>query len=316
MVISMKQIGKKIITLIITLLLISFAAFLAFQVIPGDPALSVLGMDATDEQIAAFHKEMGLDKPVLARYINWLAGFVRGDLGISYHYRMPVGELLSDKLPVTLALTAESFVFIVIISIPLGIIMARYANRRAGKILSICNQIVMAIPSFFLGVLLILVFGLILGWFTPGKYVSYSESLTGFLGYLITPALAIALPKAAMVMKFLRSSVLEEKKKDYVRTAYSKGSSENRVLYRHILKNACIPVITILGMMIADTMAGSIVVEQVFNLPGVGRLLVSSIGSRDYPVVQAIIVYIAFTVVIVNFFVDVVYRLTDPRLKA
>lgn len=311
----MKQIGKKMITLIITLLLISFAAFLAFQVIPGDPALSVLGMDATEQQIAAFHKEMGLDKPMLIRYVNWLLDFVRGDMGDSYHYRTAVSGLLADKLPVTLALTAESFVFIIGISIPLGMIMARFADKTAGKLMNVWNQIMMSVPSFFLGVLLILVFGLILKWFTPGKYISYTESITGFLGYLVAPAMAIALPKAAMVMKFLRSSVLEQKKSDYVRTAYSKGNSESRVLYHHVLKNACIPVITILGMMIADMMAGSIVVEQVFNLPGVGRLLVSSIGSRDYPVVQAIIVYIASTVVIVNFLVDVIYRLVDPRLS-
>lgn len=311
----MKQIGKKMITLIITLLLISFAAFLAFQVIPGDPALSVLGMDATEQQIAAFHKEMGLDKPMLIRYVNWLLDFVRGDMGNSFHYRTAVSGLLADKLPVTLALTVESFVFIIGISIPLGMLMARVADKKAGKLMNVVNQIMMSVPSFFLGVLLILVFGLILKWFTPGKYISYTESITGFLGYLVAPAMSIALPKAAMVIKFLRSSVLGQKKSDYVRTAYSKGNSENRVLYYHVLKNACIPVITILGMMIADTMAGSIVVEQVFNLPGVGRLLVSSIGSRDYPVVQAIIVYIASTVVIVNFLVDVIYQLVDPRLS-
>ena len=161
-----------------------------------------------------------------------------------------------------------------------------------------------------------LVFGLLLKWFTPGKYISYTESITGFLLYLIAPAAAIAIPKSAMVIKFLRSSVLEQRKHNYVRTAYSKGSPENRVLFIHILKNASIPVITILGMMIADIMAGSIVVEQVFNIPGVGRLLVSSIGYRDYPVVQAIIVYIASTVVIVNFIVDMVYRLVDQIGRA
>lgn len=311
----MKQIGKKIITLIITLLLISFAAFLALQVIPGDPALSVLGMDATEEQIAAFHRELGLDRPLLVRYGNWLADFLLGDMGISYQYRTPVSGLLAGKLPVTLALTAESFLFIIMLSVPFGMLMAKLADRKTGKLMNVCSQILMAVPSFFLGVLFILVFGLILKWFTPGKYVSYTDSLSGFLGYLTAPALAIAVPKAAMVMKFLRSSVLEQKRSDYVRTAYSKGGSENRVLYCHILKNACIPVITILGMMVADTMAGSIVVEQVFNLPGVGRLLVASIGSRDYPVVQAIIVYIASAVVIVNFLVDAIYHMVDPRLK-
>lgn len=311
----MKQIGKKVITLIITLLLISLAAFLAFQVIPGDPAASVLGMDATEQQLAALRKEMGLDRPFAVRYISWVWDFVRGDLGQSYHYRTAVSGLLADKLPVTLALTALSFVFILVISIPLGIVMARFADTRLGKAMNVGNQTLMSIPSFFLGVLLILVFGLILKWFTPGKYISYTESITGFLGYLIAPAMAVAIPKSAMVIKFLRSSVLEQRRNDYVRTAYSKGSTDNRVLFVHVLKNACIPVITILGMMIADTMAGSIVVEQVFSLPGMGRLLVSSIGNRDYPVVQAIIVYIASAVVIVNFIVDIIYRIADPRIR-
>lgn len=311
----MRQTGKKLITLIITLLLISLAAFLAFQVIPGDPALSVLGMDATDQQIAAFRKEMGLDQPMLARYGSWVWNFIRGDMGKSYHYRTSVSGLLADKLPVTVALTAVSFVFILVISVPCGLLMAKFADRKAGRIMNVGNQVLMSVPSFFLGVLLILVFGLILKWFTPGKYVSYTESIGGFLGYLIAPAAAIAIPKSAMVIRFLRSSVLEQKRSDYVRTAYSKGNTENRVLFVHVLKNACIPVITILGMMIADTMAGSIVVEQVFNLPGVGRLLVASIGYRDYPVVQAIIVYIASSVVIVNFIVDMIYRLADPRIR-
>jgi len=311
----LKQIGKKTITLIITLLLISFAAFLAFQVIPGDPSLSVLGMDATEQQIVAYQKQMGLDRPMPVRYVSWVWDFVRGDLGDSYHYGTSVGGLLGDKLPVTLALTAVSFLFILGLSIPFGILMARFADTRFGRLVNVVNQTLMSVPSFFLGVLLILVFGLMLKWFTPGEYISYRESTTGFLLYLIAPAAAIAIPKTAMVIKFLRSSVLEQRKKDYVRTAYSKGNTDNRVLFIHVLKNSCIPVITILGMIIADTMAGSIVVEQVFNLPGVGRLLVSSIGYRDYPVVQAIIVYIASAVVIVNFIVDMLYRLADPRIR-
>lgn len=311
----MAKIGKKIITLIITLLLISFAAFLAFQIIPGDPAAAVLGIDATEQQLEALRREMGLDRPLVVRYISWVWNFVHGDLGQSYHYNTTVSGLLAGKLPVTLALTALSFAFILAFSVPLGMIMARFADTRFGKAMNVGNQTLMSVPSFFLGVLLILVFGLILKWFTPGEYISYTESITGFLGYLVAPAMAVAIPKSAMVIKFLRNSVLEQRRSDYVRTAYSKGNTDNRVLFVHVLKNACIPVITILGMMIADTMAGSIVVEQVFNLPGLGRLLVSSIGNRDYPVVQAIIVYIASAVVIVNFIVDMIYRIADPRIR-
>lgn len=311
----MKYFSKKIMTLVFTLLFISMAAFLVFQIIPGDPAAMLLDMDATDAQIEAMREQMGLHRPLLVRYINWIADFCRGDLGISYHYQIPVAELLKDKLPVTFALAGITFLLILILAVPFGMFQVQFAQKKVGMVMHIGNQVLMAIPSFFLGVLLILVFGLILKWFTPGKYISYTENWIGFLRYLIAPAMAIAIPKSAMVVKFLRNSVLEQEKSDYVRTAYSKGNTKQKVLYGHILKNALIPVVTILGMMAAETMAGSIVVEQVFNLPGLGRLLVSSIGSRDYPVVQAILVYIAFVVVMMNGMIDVLYRYLDPRIR-
>ena len=174
----------------------------------------------------------------------------------------------------------------------------------------------MAIPAFFLGIILTYIFGIALKWFQVGKFVSLDEDPAGCIKYLIFPALAIALPKLAMVVKFLRNSVLGEMKKDYVRTAYSKGNDKNKVLYRHILKNALIPVITFTAMIIAEIMAGSIIVEQVFSVPGIGRLLVSSISNRDYPVVQAMVVYITAIVIIINFIVDMLYQLADPRVRA
>ncbi|MCX4268936.1 MAG: ABC transporter permease [Lachnospiraceae bacterium] len=311
----MKYVGKKIITLLFTLLFISMAAFLVFQIIPGDPAEMMLDMDATDAQIEAMREQLGLHRPLPIRYISWIVDFCRGNLGTSYNYQIPVAELLKDKLPVTFALAGITFVLILVLSVPFGLFQVRFAKKKIGTIMHVGNQIFMSIPSFFLGVLIILIFGLILKWFTPGNYISYTENIAGFLLYLIAPAMAIAVPKSAMVVKFLRNSVLEQEQSDYVRTAYSKGNTEQKVLYRHILKNALIPVVTILGMMAAETMAGSIVVEQVFNLPGLGRLLVSSIGSRDYPVVQAILVYIASVVVIMNGIVDVLYRYLDPRIR-
>ncbi len=311
----MKYVGKKIITLLFTLLFISMAAFLVFQIIPGDPAEMMLDMDATDAQIEAMREQLGLHRPLPIRYISWIVDFCRGNLGTSYNYQIPVAELLKDKLPVTFALAGITFVLILVLSVPFGLFQVRFAKKKIGTIMHVGNQIFMSIPSFFLGVLIILIFGLILKWFTPGNYISYTENIVGFLLYLIAPAMAIAVPKSAMVVKFLRNSVLEQEQSDYVRTAYSKGNTEQKVLYRHILKNALIPVVTILGMMAAETMAGSIVVEQVFNLPGLGRLLVSSIGSRDYPVVQAILVYIASVAVIMNGIVDVLYRYLDPRIR-
>ena len=215
----------------------------------------------------------------------------------------------------TFALAGLTILFMFLSAFPIGLFYARFAEKKIGRVFQIINQTVMAIPSFFLGIIITLIFGLLLKWFTPGKYISYTESLTGFFGYLIAPAAAIAIPKTAMIVKFLQNSVLAQRQNDYVRTAFSKGNTENRVLYVHILKNACIPVVTILGMMIAEIMAGSIVVEQVFGLPGLGRLLVASIEARDYPVVQVIVIYIAATVVIVNGIVDILYRFLDPRIR-
>ena len=311
----MKFMIKKIITLVITLFFISIAAFLAFQIIPGDPVLSLLGMEATEGQIEAMREQLGLNEPLLVRYGNWILGLLKGDFGLSYHYQIPVANLLKDKFPVTFALAGLTILFMFLSAFPLGLFYARFAEKKIGRVFQIINQTVMAIPSFFLGIIITLIFGLLLKWFTPGKYISYTESLTGFFGYLIAPAAAIAIPKTAMIVKFLQNSVLAQRQNDYVRTAFSKGNTENRVLYVHILKNACIPVVTILGMMIAEIMAGSIVVEQVFGLPGLGRLLVASIEARDYPVVQVIVIYIAATVVIVNGIVDILYRFLDPRIR-
>ena len=202
-----------------------------------------------------------------------------------------------------------------VISIPLGLYTARHEGGAADRIIMAVNQVIMAVPPFFSGILITLLFGLILRLFTPGGYVSYTQSVPGFVGYLFFPALAIALPKAAMTVKLLRSCLNAEKRLDYARTAYSRGNSTKEVMYRHLLKNAMIPVITFLGMTLSDMVAGSIVIEQVFNIPGLGRILLTSISNRDYPVVEAIIVLLAFLVIFINFVVDCIYRKVDPRVR-
>ena len=306
---------KKFMILIITLLLISMIAFFLFQIVPGDPVTARLGTNATPQRAEALREELGLNRPILLQYISWLGNFIRGDFGISYSYKMPVKDLLHGKMAVTISLAMISVFLIVISSIPMGIVTSKIKGRFTSSGFDILNQMTMAIPSFFLGIIIVLVFGLMLRWFTPGGYVSYEESMVGFIVSLIPPAIAIAIPKSAMLIKLLRNTIRNEWKEDYVRTAFSKGRSEHAVLVKHIMKNALIPVITLLGLIIADTLAGSIVVEQVFNLPGLGRLLVSSIGTRDYPVVQAIIVYIAGIVIIINFIVDLFYQWLDPRIR-
>ncbi len=317
----MRYVVKKLITLIMTLFLVSAAAFLAFQVIPGDVVTSILGTEATPEREEQLREELGLNDPPVTRYLNWMGGVLRGDLGVSYRYSknmnemMPVTELIGDKMPVTLWLAALSLVLIVALSIPLGVIWARSKSHFLDAAFGVATQTAMAIPSFFLGILVTYLFGIVFRMFAPGGYVSYKEDFGAFLGYLLFPALSLAIPKIAMTARFLRNSMLTELGADYVRTAYGKGCTRRRVMYGHVLRNALMPVVTFLGMIIAEIVAGSIVIEQVFALPGIGRLLISSISNRDLPVVEILILYITFVVIFVYFLVDILYRVIDPRIS-
>lgn len=311
----MYYIIKKTGVLLVTLLVISLLAFLAFQIIPGDPTARMLGTDYTPERAAALREELGLTGNVFVRYWNWLAGFVTGDMGTSYSYSMPVSEVIEGKVAVTAALSLMAWLMVIGISIPLGVTLARYQGSRADRAFVAMNQVFMAIPPFFLGILFTYVFGLVLKLFVPGAFVSFSDSFWGCLGYLVFPALAIAIPKAAMATKLLRSSIIAQMNQDYVRTAYSRGNSRWGVIRGHVLRNALLPVVTFLAMTLADIVAGSIIVEQVFALPGLGRLLLSSISNRDYPVVQCIVVIIAFAVVFMNYLADIVTQYIDPRVR-
>ncbi len=311
----MKYAGKKILSMLATLLIVSFLVFFAFAVIPGDPAVAKLGTQATPERLHALREEMGLNRPFFVRYGDWLSRAVRGDFGKSYSYGMSVSTLIGQKLPVTLALTLFSFLLMLACSIPLGIYTAKHEGGAVDRIILVVNQVIMAVPPFFAGILITYVFGLILHWFKPGGFVSYHVSFGQFAHYLIFPAVAIALPKIAMTTKLLRSSLLQEAGKDYVRTAYSKGNKTGAVLYRHMLKNALIPVVTFLAMTLTDMIAGSVIMEQVFSIPGIGRMLISSISSRDYPVVEAIIVLLALFVVLANLAADILCRMMDPRIR-
>ena len=311
----MKYVIKKTGTLIITLLIVSFLSFLAFSVIPGDAARSRLGTEATQEQVEALQKEMGLDKPVPVQFGIWLKNFVTGDMGESYSYSMPVADMLKNKIPITIAITLISFLMILLLSVPLGIFTAQHAGGWLDRVIMTLNQVVMSVPGFLLGIVITYVFGLLFHWFTPGAYVAASEDFVGFLGYLIAPCAAIALPRCAMGVKMLRSSVLAQMESDYVRTAFARGNTKTRVLYRHVLKNALIPVLTFWGMTIADIMANSMIIEQVFTIPGMGSLLISSISNRDYPVVLGILVLVAGMVVVINFAVDLLYGRIDPRIR-
>ena len=311
----MKYVLKKTGLLLVSLLLISVLAFLAFSVIPGDPATKILGTQYTPERAHQLREELGLNRSLTQRYLSWLSDFVRGDPGISYNYFIPVREVLRGKIQVTVALSLISWVIIVLIGMPLGIFMTKEQRPRLGRFGIISNHVVMAVPPFFMGIMLTYLFGLILKLFTPGNFPGFENNIPQTLLYLLFPALAIALPKAAGVAKMLRSSILKEMRLDYVRTAYRRGNSRWDVIRNHVLRNAMLPVITFLAMTLADTVTGSIIIEQVFALPGMGRLLLASIGNRDYPVAQCIVVMIAALVVFMNYLADIISQYVDPRVR-
>ncbi len=311
----MRYFVKKTIALLVTLLLAAFLTFLAFEVIPSDAAVANLSIDATEEEINALREAMGLNRPLMVRYGSFLLGALTGDFGESTQYRIPVAELLSARFGVTISLALLSFVLIVGISVPFGIFAARTKTKTGEGFVAFVTQTMMAVPPFFLGMLITLFFGIVLRWFTPGGYVSAGEDFFGFLGFMIFPAMAVAVPKIGMSVRFLQSSLKEQMSADYVRTARSKGCGSRRVLWRHVLRNALVPVVTFLAMVMAEILAGSIVIEQVFNLSGVGRLLAVSISSRDFPVVRAIVLYTTAVVVLLNYGADLICRFLDPRIK-
>jgi ABC-type dipeptide/oligopeptide/nickel transport system permease component len=303
-------------TALLTLFLVSVFGFLAFSVIRGDPASLMLGTNATAEQIAAFRADMGLDRSIPARYFDWLGKFLSGNLGSSLRFQgEDISSMLTERLPVTFSLALLSLFFILLIAIPVSLFSVRNENGIASRIVNVCTAIGISVPHFFLGVLFIWIFGIGLRLFTAGMYVDYRASFAGFIAYLFFPALAIAIPNAAILIKFLRSSLFKEQRSDYIRTAFSKGASPALVLRRHALRNALIPSVTVLGMIIAEVCAGSIVIEQVFAIPGLGRLLIAAISSRDYPLIQTLIMLISSIVIIANTLVDIAIQVIDPRIR-
>ena len=306
----MKYIVKRLAALLLTMLLVSFLTFAAFSLISGDAATARLGTEATPERLAALRAEMGLDRPFPVRYGEWLLGFFTGTLGVSASYHQPVWEILGPKVRLTLCLSLLSFLLITAVSIPLGIWSA--GRNRGEGVRTALNQLGMAVPPFFTGILLSWVFGVGLKWFMPGHF---PEDLGGAAVYLLFAAVALAIPRIAMTVRMLRSTVREELGRDYVRTAISRGMDRGAVLRRHVRRNALPPVVTFLAQTLAEIVAGSIVVEQVFVIPGLGRMLVMSIENRDYPVVQAIVVILAFWVVLAGTLADVANLRLDPRLR-
>ena len=309
----MKYALRRLSAALVTMLLVSLCAFAAFSGISGSAAEARLGTQATPERVASLREQLGLDRPFPVRYGEWLSGFATGNLGQSLTYRQGVGELLRDKLLTSALLSGMSFALIVLCSIPLSLLVVRLAGKPIDAAHTVLNQFCMAVPPFFTGLLLSWLFGVTLHWFTPGAFPGLSR-MGDALRFLIFPAVAIAIPRVAMTVRMLRGTLLRELNRDYVRTAISRGSDRDTVLRRHVLKNSLTPTVAFLAQMMAEIVAGVIVVEQVFGVPGLGRMLVVSISNRDYPVVQAIVVILAFWVVASSTAADLINARIDPRL--
>jgi len=301
---------------LITMFLVSIFCFLVFSVIRGDPASYAAGIGASPQQIEALREEMGLNKNIFSRYIDWLSGFLKGNPGNSLGFRgEAISSLVSQRLPVSLALALLSLFFILLISVPVSLLTVKREDCAVDRVVNFFTAAGISAPGFFLGLLFIFIFGFGFKLFTPGLYIDYRENFLGFIGGLFFPALAIAIPNSAVLVKFLRSSLFSELKTDYVRTAKSKGADWLYIMRRHVLKNAVVPSITVFGMIIAEVFSGSILIEQVFTIPGIGRLLISAISSRDYPLIQALMVYIAFLVTSANTLADIAIMVIDPRIR-
>lgn len=307
---------RRLFILIVTLLLASIAIFAVVNVIPGDPAQVILGTQATPETLERVRERLGLDQPLHVRYLNWIQGIVfRGDFGESITYDLPITQLIVSRLAVTGPLALMAMLVAVVIALPLGIYAGTHRRRIGDYGAMIFAQLGMAIPAFWLGILLIYGLAVNLNLFPAGGFTSWSENPLLSLKSLVLPAASLGVIRAAIITRMTRSSVLEVLQEDYVRTARSKGLRERVVIYKHVLRNAMISVVTITGLEFGRLIANAIIIESVFYLPGMGRLVLQSISQRDLPVIQGMVLFIAAAIMVINFVVDLLYGLFDPRIR-
>ena len=299
-----------------TLVGASVVIFLVLDILPGNAALTILGADASPDAVAALSHKLGLDQPPLQRYLGWIFGLLSGDLGVSYAYDTPVAELILGGLSISLPLAVMAMALTALIALSLGIFAAARHNSLADTGVMGISQIGIAIPNFWFAILLILLFAVRLHWFAAGGFPGWADGPLPALRALILPAVALAVVQAAILARVTRSSIIEVMREDFVRTARAKGLTRNAALWRHVLRNAMIPVVTIMGLQFANLIAGTVVIENVFYLPGLGRLIFQAINNRDLIVVRDCVMLLAALVVAVNFAVDLVYVAIDPRLKA
>ncbi len=307
---------KRLLSLMISLAVASLVIFAVIEVAPGDPASFMLGINAEPETLAALRSELGLDVSKPQRYLAWVGGMLSGDFGTSYTYRTPVIEMISGRLWVSLPLALYALTLSTLIAFPAGI----YAASRRGQAGDIsvmgATQLGIAVPNFWFAMILVLIFAIKLRWFSAGGFIGWDKGLWAGLHGLTLPAIALALPQAAILARVMRSSLLDVLGEDFMRTARAKGLSARQALWRHGLRNALIPVLTIIGLQFSFLLAGSIIIEQVFYLPGLGRLVFQSISARDLIVVESVVMLLVFSVIVVNFLVDLAYAAVDPRLRS
>lgn len=301
-------------TLVLTLLAASLVVFLVLEVLPGDPAAIILGVNAQPDTLAALHRQLGLDRPVWVQYASWIGHLAIGDFGVSYTYNVPVAGLIGQRVMVSLPLALMAVVLSTALAIPVGV----YAASRRGQCGDVVTmgiaQLGVAMPNFWLGLLLILAFAVKFPWFPASGFSGWDRGVWPGIHSLLLPALALALPQAAILARVTRSSVLETLQNDFVRTARAKGLTRRAALWRHVVPNALIPVVTIMGLQFSFLLAGTIIIENVFTLPGLGQLIFKAIGQRDLVLVQDLVVLLAGSVIVVNFLVDLAYGALDPRI--
>ncbi len=306
---------RRFVAMIPVLLLVSVIVFSLIHLTPGDPATSMLGEEATPQAVAALRAKLGLDQPIPIQYVKWLASVVRGDLGRSIRSNQPVSEAIAERLPVTIELAILAVTISLLIAIPAGIIAAMRRNSALDAGSTFVALLGVSLPNFFLAILLILLFGVKLHWLPPFGYQPLTQGLGGNLQRMILPAITLGTALAAIVTRMMRSSLLEVLDQDYIRTARAKGLGEARMVRAHALKNALMPVVTIVGLQIGGLLGGAIITESIFVLPGIGRLLVDAIFQRDFPLVQGVVLFVSLTFLFSNFAVDLAYAYLDPRIR-
>jgi peptide/nickel transport system permease protein len=306
---------RRIASLIISLIVASLVIFMVVEVAPGDPAAFMLGVNAKPDTVAALRTELGLDVPKAERYINWVTGMVQGDFGTSYTYRTPIADMVADRLWVSLPLAIYALILSTLIAFPAGIYAASRRGRAGDLGVMAATQLGVAVPNFWFAMILVLIFAINLGWVSAGGFPGWEKGFWACIAALTLPAIALALPQAAILARVMRSSLLDMLGEDFIRTARAKGLTEGQALWRHALKNALIPVLTILGLQFSFLLAGSIIIEQVFYLPGLGRLVFQAITQRDLITVESVVMLLVFAVIVVNFLVDLTYAAVDPRLR-